>query len=362
MLGVMLLGAEVAARLDDWLRHDVPVLANPERQRDLVVAESWGYHGRPYGRFRKWKLNAFGFRGPDMLLEPEPNRTRLLILGASETFGLYESADKEYPAQLGLLLGDGYEVINAAMAGISLGSMLPYWENWASKFHGQRVLLYSSPMFYLDEEPPAPKDPRVTCPESSKGVEFRFRLAGRIADTYHTLPEWIKRWREQWVIRRQCAGKGNEWLFTKVPEDRLDLFHHDLRKLVLAIRRQGAQPILVTHASSVASPLRVEDDTFIRRMRMFFPRALPETLIAFEDRANDLIRELASSEGLQLIDVDRVLSGNDTLFADMVHFNDAGAARMAGLLAQALRASSGYARASSPRASLRALGVTTAEE
>src|SRR5262245_22624560 len=86
---ILLVTAELASRLDDWLSFDTPFLANPDRERDLTVQDQDGLHGRPNGRFRKWQLNEFGFRG-DGVRSTNPE-IRLMILGASETFGLYES-------------------------------------------------------------------------------------------------------------------------------------------------------------------------------------------------------------------------------------------------------------------------------
>ena len=82
---VFLPAAEGMARLDDWFRNDVPLLANPDRDRDLTVRDKYGVHGRPGGSFRKWKLNEFGFRGPEIFGAPAPGRTRLMVLGASES-------------------------------------------------------------------------------------------------------------------------------------------------------------------------------------------------------------------------------------------------------------------------------------
>jgi len=61
---VLWLAAEVTARVDDRIRHDVPVLASPERERELTLHDEFGVRGRPHGVFKKWRLNAFGFRGP----------------------------------------------------------------------------------------------------------------------------------------------------------------------------------------------------------------------------------------------------------------------------------------------------------
>jgi hypothetical protein len=53
----------------------------------------------------------------------------------------------------------------------------------------------------------------------------------------------------------------------------------------------------------------------------------------FEKRANQILRELARDEDVQLIDAEVALAGRRALFGDLVHFNDEGATRMAELLA-----------------------------
>jgi hypothetical protein len=334
LLGACLLGGEVAARLDDWLRLGVPLLDSEDRESALVVAEPWGQHGRPDGKFRKWQLNAFGFRAPSLDVVPDPARPRILVLGASETFGLYEPAGKEYPAQLAGLVQQRYEVVNVAMAGMTLPSMLAYWDHWASRFGAGKVLLYPSPLFYLDDEPPG--SPRGGTAKTEESLAWRLRLAYRVQGAYHTLPAWVHGLRERWSIRRASAGCGDGWEFGAVPQDRLTLFRRDLSLLVQHIRRCGAEPILVTHASSAAWPPRPEDEAFLLGMRRFFPRAREEVLADFERRANAEMRDLAREEGLRLIDADRALTGRREWYGDMVHFNEAGTRQMAGLLADHL--------------------------
>jgi hypothetical protein len=334
LLGACLLGGEAAARLDDWIRLGVPLLASPDRESALVVAEPWGQRGRPDGQFRKWKLNAFGFRAPPLDCAPDPARPRILVLGASETFGLYEPAGKEYPAQLAALVQERYEVVNVALAGMALPSMLAYWDHWASRFGAGKVLLYPSPLFYLDDEPPGP--PRSGTARIEEGPAWQPRLASRVQDAYHTLPAWVRGLRERWVIWRAGAGHEDGWEFRAVPRDRLTLFRRDLFLLVQHIRRGGVEPILVTHASSAACPPRPQDEAFLRSMRMFFPRAREEILVDFERQANAEVRDLAREEGVRVIDADRALTGRREWFADLVHFNEPGARQMAELLADHL--------------------------
>lgn len=332
VLALIAVGAEGTSRLDDWIQEGTPFFANPNRDHDLLAGETWGLHGKPHGRFRKWHLNAYGFRGPE--IEKSPVRPRVMILGASETFGLYESAGHEYPAQLAALLPDR-EVVNAALAGITLKSMIPYWDHWAGEFQAQTVIIYPSPLFYLDNEPPAlPKNPTA----KNGPAPWRPRVQERVRDVYRTLPQWVKKWREDWVLRGETEGRDATWFFRTPPEDRLALFGDDLQTLVEHIRRRGATPILCTHARRATAPPEPEDEPFLRSMGMFFPRASGDIMVGFEVRANDVIRALAAKEKLGLIDVDRKMTGQRQWFADLVHFNDPGAKAMADVLAQHLSA------------------------
>lgn len=334
----ILAGAEISSRVDDWIRYDVPLLVNPNRDRDLVLAESWGYRGRPHGRYRKWQLDANGFRAISNLTDPQADAPRLLVLGASETFGLYESPGKEYPAQLARTLQarKHVQVINAAMAGITLKSLVVYWDHWSGKFDAKQVVIYASPQFYLDNEPPVLSVKPQRGESELSVLNFRPRLQCRLKDLYHQLPAWLKSYREEWVIRRETTGKNAAWFFADVPEDRLKRFEEDLRQLLAHVRQRGAEPILLTHARSVTSPLHPTDENQLRGMRMFFPRATPQTLLRFEERANEIIRKVAADDHVVLIDVDHALSGRRELFADLFHFNDDGAAKMAAFLAEQL--------------------------
>ena len=146
----VLVSAEVTSRIEDRLRLGTSLTAAPSDE-DLVVRDQFGMRGRPNARFKKWRLNSSGFRSAETTLEPEPDCERVMVLGASESFGLYESDGKEYPAQLSVMLNRHgcYEVINAAVAGMTVRTIGSFWDNWASRFRPATVVIYPTPAFYL---------------------------------------------------------------------------------------------------------------------------------------------------------------------------------------------------------------------
>lgn len=331
-LSVAFAGGEAAARLDDWMHQGVPLLASPDHAHDLTVRDEFGVHGRPGGRFKKWRLNAFGFRGAEITEEPAPGRTRLLVLGASETFGLHESEGKEYPAQLAERFAargrPDVEVVNGAIAGVTVWSLKPYWEQWASRVRPRLVLIYPSTQLYLDDDPPGPPHGDAA---PSEGPAVRSRFLQRLEDVARQ-SDLLRELRLQYQTRCVLRGKGDDYFFRGAPQDRLDGFAADLAALVDSIRAHGAEPILVTHALRAASPPRPEDAGDLRAMRPFFPRARPETMVAFDDAADEAIRGLGRDKGVAVIDAAPALNGRREWFADLVHFNDAGAAAFADVL------------------------------
>ena len=91
---------EVASRVEDKVSYGMPLMSRIQTSNDLVLRDTIGARGRPNAVFRRWKLDSLGFRGPDISVTPPPGVVRIVTTGASETFGLYEAANKEYPRQL----------------------------------------------------------------------------------------------------------------------------------------------------------------------------------------------------------------------------------------------------------------------
>jgi lysophospholipase L1-like esterase len=330
-----LISGEVVARLDDWIFQNAPFNANPDRERDLLMHDVDCLRGRPHGQFKKYKLNAFGFRGPEIAKQKSAGTTRVVVLGASETFGLYESIDHDYPALLRKALAkDNVEIINAAIAGMSLPTLAEYWERWVKEFEPDIVLIYSTPPFYLDIEPPTALSPE---PETEANASpFQSRLWSRFEDCAKQ-SDLIKSVRVRFLLAQAMAGKDESWFYRTVPADRLDGFRRDLESLAAAVEKSGAKPILITHAFKALSPSSRPDAAELDAYRIFFPRAEPAVLPAFDEAARQATVTLGKVRGWPVIDAAAELSPKRSYFADPVHFNDAGSQAFAALLARELR-------------------------
>jgi hypothetical protein len=110
-----------------------------------------------------------------------------------------------------------------------------------------------------------------------------------------------------------------------------------LDALVAAIRRDGAQPIVMTHASRFTDPPRPQDMDWLERARVHTPRARASVIAQFETLVNARIKEWADANGVEVIDLRSAVGGREELFGDLIHFNDAGAAEVASVIRQTSR-------------------------
>jgi hypothetical protein len=350
VLGVVAFAAlELATRVEDRIRFGTPILSNFTDQADLIVNDRDGMHGRPNARFRKFVLNNYGFRGPDITERPAAGTSRVFAVGASETFGLGESPGREYPRQLedSLAARDGlrrqlgvdrFEVVNGAMLGMSLPTLTQNVHARIARFAPTVVVAYPTPVQYLMDQRPvaaAPDSSVVTAAEPG----FRLRVLPRLQEQVKLLlPGPVATRLRARDIERSIREHPADWVLTAVPEDRVVAYDEDLRALVGAVRAIGAEPVLMSHVN-VFSDAEPRDVKLLTAWRRFYPRASGDVLIEFDRRLRSVTCRIAADSAVALVDAEPFLaSPRKQWFADYSHFNDQGAGLVAGLVAQAIEA------------------------
>lgn len=338
LLGISLVCAESTARLDDWMRFGTGWLET--HSMDSLVLKEVGFRrGRPDSSFRHWKLNEHGFRGPSFRLEKESGKTRVMLLGASETFGTHESPGKSYPEVLGAIVPESYEVINAALVGMPLAEAVNYWDLHLTQYQPDFLVLCPSPLFYLaDNAPIIPSVAQSTsAPATSSpiGLIDSLRFTERLRNRF-TLPAAVVEARDRAKLARTIASKEPGWVFEGPPEDRLELYQEHLNMMIDRTRKSSCQLVLVTQPIRVAMAIRPEDEGDLLAARVIRPRATDRTLVDFSSLARDRLIALADSRSIPVVDLWGVMTGDRALFHDIVHFNDRGAQIAAQRIAQQL--------------------------
>ncbi len=334
---------ELTVRVDDWVRFGVPLTSGATHIMDLRVTDSLGRHARAGAVYRKFSINNLGFRGPDVSAESLDGKPLVVVTGASESFGMFESPGREWPRQMADSLEarcgeSSATVLNAAFAGMSLPTVRQDIERRLAPLGPEYIIYYPQPTQYLFERvprpapasaiPPAPLSPWNLRALPRLREDFKRMLPGALLD--------LNRQRETEAIR-----EAGESLFPSLPVERLDSLEADLRALVGTVRRSGAEMAFVVPRHRLADTTSVENQRWLRAWERINPKAPGAMILEFFDRGEERLRHVAADSGVRLIDPPFAPgSARDLQFADPNHFTDAGAAVLAsgasGVVAAAL--------------------------
>jgi hypothetical protein len=335
---VCLIVLEICARLDDWIKWNAPLLGNYSRE-SLTLVDSIGLRNRPNAQYEKWKINSFGFRGGEIEKKTPEGVIRIMILGASEAFGLYETPGKEFPAQLHELLNQWhpgrFEVINAAVPGLSPPRILQLYVNWLGDFEPDLVIYYPSFSGYLMRN--SPTSVRFDGDEQALIRGFNFRIMAKTATALKRfLPNELQTAIKKILIEQEVARHPADWVFNSLPPDRPRLFKRQLLELVHSIQNSGARVILATHAIGITNPISEKEQQILIGWRKLYPHVAENTFLEMEQIGNDVIKQVAESTQSDFVEINGGLLKNRENFADHVHFTTAGAKAVAELMAKAV--------------------------
>ena len=318
---------EVSARIDDaWTDH-APLLGLYD-QSQLLTSDEFGITGKPGAHFSKWQLNSLGFRGPELDPELPSDRARILCIGASETFGLYEPPGQEFPRQLELVLAPRYQVVNAALPGQSLSSFARRATRIIRQVKPTLAVLYPSLAIYLD---PPPENFVMQHPPTAPSAPMpRFRIAGKLFALLsdHT-PAPFRTALDRLQIQQQT---GSQAVRDRISETNVDRFRRDLSRLLDILATERVQAVLVTHATRFGDSAGPADMPMLTAWRTLHPTLREAGFLDMEQRLNQVIRQEATTRNLILVDATALLRGPAD-FVEYVHFTPAGSAKLARIIA-----------------------------
>jgi hypothetical protein len=322
---------DLCARIDDWYTWRAPFW--PEYSEEtLFVVDSLGYHLRPGGRFQKWEVNSFGFRGPEITEAKPSGVTRIVTVGASETFGLHESKGMEYPAQLQSMLDrerpGAYQVLNAAIPGMSPSHVGHYYDAWLRRFAPDIIIYYPTPSFVFEAGEPPPDWTRLAVQQQAPA--FRLRITGRIKELYKSsVPRSIQNLVYRVMIERAVRRHPPEWVMATVPPERLAAFEQEITGIVSTIRSGGSRVILATHASRLSTGETPDEQEILLAVRKNSPFKTNRCIADTETKVNALVRRLGETLDVPVVDLNATVPKSAVYLADVSHFTNEGA-RLAG--------------------------------
>lgn len=316
---------EVCARIEDKIDFDAPFWDNYS-SASLYTFDAGGRIGKPNARYLKWKLNEAGYRGPNL----RPGTYRIACVGSSETFGLYESEDNEWPRQLERKLNrwagsDAFDVVNAAYPGMSISTSIRRLDRLIQTTSPRLLVVYPSYSLYIDlAELDAP-------PEKGVPQHFESRLSTRV-DTLlkKSVPARLQDWVRAEQVQHTAAHVRP---MDRVPEANIERFKSDLLELVDKSRSRGVQVLLVTHCTRFGNSVTPEERPMLTTWRKFYPKLREDGFLDMERRMNQAVREVAVMRSVPMVEAAGHVEPGPKDFADFVHFTDRGADIFSGLVA-----------------------------
>jgi tetratricopeptide (TPR) repeat protein len=286
---------------------------------------------------------------PALLARDKPEGTRrIFVLGESAAMGFPEPAFS-VARRLEALLGDGWEVHNAAMTAINSHAILAIAKDCAH--HRPDVLVTIAG----NNEAIGPWGPATTFGRPSLPLPLirlavaaqETRVGQLLARAVRTEPQG--EWRGMEMLAHQQLAAGDPRLASMYAN-----FRANIGDLVRVGQRAGAKVVLVTVPVNLRDFAPFAGDEALTRFRNArallaagdtagaareFGAARDLDLLRFrtDSRLNAITREVAASNGAVLADAEREfeIAGND-LFYEHVHFTPAGTDKLARVIVRAI--------------------------
>jgi lysophospholipase L1-like esterase len=286
-----------------------------QKDRDLF----WRFHPNQLitSRFfegKTYRINSLGLRGEEV--NKVKTKPRILILGNSCSFGWGVSYAETYGEQLETLLQDTFEVINAAVPGYTSLQGKRFFEKELIRLQPDIVII----LFAWNDH---------------------WAAANQIADKDQEFPpqviislqNFLSRFHFYRLVRKlllSAVERNPDSLFDRrAPVYRvgLDDFRKNLRDICRLAHSIGATPILLT------SPIPALTTYYLPGVRSPMHR--------YHEKYNQVIRDLAASDSIDLVDLAREFDKYSDLYDDAtkdpIHFNAKGHTVAAQTLAEYIR-------------------------
>jgi len=336
---------DICARLEDAIKYGAPLW----EAYSAECLESRDSSGLPYNvpnaRFEKWRHNSLGFRGPEVMPIKPSGTMRIVCAGSSESYGMFESPDKEWPAQLQKKLSTPtYEIVNASAVGLNLTSYGDYLKKHVFALKPDIIVLVFSPIMYVSvlEKTAAEKgsssktDEKNRSQNSSltKKLFANIRILPKIKQVIKEtaidkFPGTLKRYRirnmQNQIEEIERLRLNGRKPMDFVPDIYLNSFRVELKRLVELIRSQGidvmltSYPTLMSH-DNITKYIEIYMDG--RRFHIYFTLT---GMVNSHKQMNTVIEHVAVEQQTMFLDASSIIPKSTDYYGDLFHLTDKGA-------------------------------------
>ena len=313
----------------------MPFLFYPHARLGLAMVRNSDYFGWVH-------VNGAGFRGPEMADRKPEGVVRIISVGGSTTFDFQVTGDeKAWPARLEHYLGQynsksRAEVINAGVGGYRVIDNLIRLQMELHEIHPDIIILYHAhnDLFAVLNWRPEQGTERPNRPGQIQPAAPWTGWLRRHSLLYTKLSQ---RWKLRWAprIRGALGGQRSEPDWSLVLARGAESFERDLASFVVVAQNMGIQVVLPEVVQISGIEADTSDNSQMERWKGTAP---PAIVLEGYREYNARIRAVAEAHGATFIPTAAFGLTGDSLYAidDPIHFNDAGADRMARQLADAM--------------------------
>lgn len=272
-------------------------------------------------------INSAGFRGPDILLPKPKDVVRIAFLGASTTFCAEVTSDQKVWTNIVVeklrqrFPGTSFDFVNGGVPGYTVSSSRKNLRHRVAPLHPDIVVVYHATNDFSGE------------------VRSLAVQAGIASAADSGRQSWLERHSLLWelvvknlrVIRAQSGSSPEAAGILRVDAQELGKgFEQELTSLLREAGSTSSRVVAVTFSTR----LREQQTREVQKQaavsaNVYMPFMSVEGLLAGYKRYNQVVSQVARSEGALLVEGEDRIPGDAAHFVDTVHFSDAGSQAMA---------------------------------
>lgn len=287
-----------------------------------------------------WLINAKGYRGKDFSRKKEDGTIRVMVYGGSAVFDPYVPDGKDWPSRLEQYLRNkgliNIEVINAGIPGHSsfdsFGRLFaeghvfqPDYVVLSNAWNDIKYFSFDEPLLRKFKPYAASRDYRSQYQNVFDQMLSEFsQLYVRLRGYYYS------NWKYQ--VGAEGATQSGESK-REVTDLGLRQYQINVEMFVALAKTIQAVPILITQARLVALDNTEEEKS---KIAYHYQKMNHDVLVNAFKKTDDIIKEVAQSHHVVMLDASKKMSGKDAYFIDHIHLSDKGSNHLAMILSEFL--------------------------